>query len=98
MRLICILVNQNAGQFTENLKLENVITLNVSRIRRKNFIFITYTSDSARLQNFIEIQGGHVNCYVDMTFIYSSLRVQRIAHLILFDLIMLIILSENTKY
>jgi hypothetical protein len=58
-------VNQIAGTFKKNLKLQNAITLKVIGIRRKNFIFIAYSSDSVGLQNLIAIQGGYINCCVD---------------------------------
>jgi hypothetical protein len=61
-------VNQNAGTFKENLKIQNAITFKIIGTGRRNFIFITYSSDSVGLQNFIEIQGGHVNCCVDLTW------------------------------
>jgi hypothetical protein len=37
--------------------------------QRKGKIFknITYSTDSVGLQNFVEIQDGHVNCCVDLT-------------------------------
>jgi hypothetical protein len=61
-------VNQNAGKHKENLKLQNAITLTLIDIGRKSIIFITFSSDSVGLQNVIEIQGGHVNCCVDLTW------------------------------
>jgi hypothetical protein len=52
----------------ENLKFQNAITLKLISTGRKNFILITYSSYSVRLQNLIAIQGGHVNCCVDLTW------------------------------
>jgi hypothetical protein len=60
-------VNENAGKFKENLKLQNAVTLKFIDIGRKNLIFITFSPDSVDLHSFIEIQGGHVNCCVDLT-------------------------------
>jgi hypothetical protein len=45
-------------------------------IGRKNFMFITYSSDSAGLQNFTEIQGGHVNCCVDLVYEYTGQHIR----------------------
>jgi hypothetical protein len=45
----------------ENLR-KTSITLKLTDTGRKNFLFITYSSDSVGLQNFIEIQSIHVNC------------------------------------
>jgi hypothetical protein len=57
-------VNQNAGKFKENLKLQNAVTLKQVDMGRKNFIL----SDSAGLQNLIEIQVDHVSYYDDLTW------------------------------
>jgi hypothetical protein len=53
-------VNQNVGKLEENLKLQNAVTLKLTDIGSKNFIFITYSPDSVGLQNVIEIQGATV--------------------------------------
>jgi hypothetical protein len=54
---------------TNNLKLQHAITYKMTDTWRKNFIFIL--SDSIGLQNFTEIQGGQLYCYVDLTW-YDS--------------------------
>jgi hypothetical protein len=46
----------SVGKIKENLKLQNAVTLKVIDIRIKNFIFITYSSDSVDLQNFIKFK------------------------------------------
>jgi hypothetical protein len=51
----------------KNLKL-HAITLNLTNTGRKNLKFITYSSNWAGLHNFTEIQGGHVNCCVNLTW------------------------------
>jgi hypothetical protein len=53
------LVNQDVGKLRNNLKLQNAMTLN--DIERKD------SSPSVGLQNFIEIQDGHINCCVELT-------------------------------
>jgi hypothetical protein len=50
----------------ENTVLQHVVTSKLTNTGMKNFIFITYSSDSVGLQNFTEIKGGHVNCCVDL--------------------------------
>lgn len=47
-------------------KLQNSITLKLTDTEKIN-IFLIYSSDSADLQNFFEIQSGNVNCYVNLT-------------------------------
>jgi hypothetical protein len=49
-------------------KFQNATTLKLIDTGPKNFIFIIYPSDCTGLQNFIEIQGCHVNCCVDLTW------------------------------
>jgi hypothetical protein len=66
IRVITNLVNHSAGNVKENLQLQRVITLKLTDTGIKNFIFITYLSDSISFQNFVEIQDDHVNC-VHMT-------------------------------
>lgn len=48
-------------------KLQNSITLKLTDTEKIN-IFLIYSSDSADLQNFFEIQSGNVNCYVNLTW------------------------------
>jgi hypothetical protein len=50
--------------------------LEINWHRKKNLIFITYSTYSVGLQNIIAIQGGRVNCCVDFTWSdpHSALR------------------------
>jgi len=41
-----ILENHNTSRLYDNIKLHNSVSLNAINIRRKNFISITYTSES----------------------------------------------------
>jgi hypothetical protein len=57
--------NENVGELKENLKLQNAIILKLKNTERKKFILLTYSS--LGLPSFIENQGSHVNCCVDVT-------------------------------
>jgi hypothetical protein len=63
-----ILVFQPERRAQGNLIFRNAVTLKLTEIGRKRFIFIIYSSNSVGLQNFTEIQGGRVNCSVDLTW------------------------------
>jgi hypothetical protein len=54
------------GNGKENLKLQSAITFKLIYIRRKNFSFDLYSSDSVRVQHFVENLSGLVNCCVDL--------------------------------
>lgn len=66
-----ILVIQPVRKAQQNLVFQKAVTLKLTETERKRFTFITYSSKSVGLPNFTEIQGGHVNCCVDLNEIPS---------------------------